>query len=622
MGLGQRGPQCLQPQRLDTDQWAKTLSEAGFRYAILTVKHHDGFTLFPSRYTSHDVEATSWENGKGDVVRRFVDSAHKHNLKVGFYLSPADSYQERQGVYGNGKPKVERTIPTLVDGDTRTGKIGSPEYPGSYQYKATDYGALFLNTIYELMTQYGPVDEMWFDGANGNTSHTENYDFQAYFNLIHTLQPNTLIAVAGPDVRWVGNEGGLARSAEWSPQAVKAYDNGRLISVPSETASDLGSSASIVQQVKAGAATEIHWYPAEADVSIHDGWFWHDEQQPKSVSQLMDIYKRSYGRNSVLLLNIPPNKAGQIDQRDVTRLREWTAARSAAFSDDAALGRPASISLGGQTITDATLTDGSTRTSAPNASGTTSGTWTVELADSTRLSSVLVAEDTLGHGQQVESFTVELRNGGTWRTVASQPNIGAHRIVTFPEQDADAVRVTVNSARGPVHLSELRAFRAGAAAMPTTLYVDTSAATSGPGTQDSPIANLEQLRSMTLPTGTTVLFKRGSTLTGALQLWGYGTAEQPIKVGLYGEGAEPVVQLDGVKATTLGAALEELGLKAAGWAMDEAPQPEPTPTPTPAPTSTPEPVPTGTGVPVPEPVVMPAYVAKVQASSSGLVLKG
>lgn len=616
-GWGNEDPNLFQPTDLDTDQWARTLADAGFRYAILTVKHHDGFTLFPSRYTSHDVESSSWENGQGDVVRRFVDSAHRHNLKVGFYLSPADSYQERQHVYGNGSAKTERTIPTLVPGDTRAGRIGTPEYPGAFRYAASDYGALFLNTIYELMTQYGPVDEMWFDGANGNTAHTENYDFQAYFDLIHTLQPDTLIAVAGPDVRWVGNEGGLARSAEWSPQAVKAYDNGRLISVPSETASDLGSSASLVQQVRSGAATEIHWYPAEADVSLHDGWFWHDNQQPKSVSRLMDIYRRSYGRNSVLLLNIPPNKAGRIDERDITRLQEWTAARRAAFSDDAALGRPATITLGGQTLTDQTLTDGSSRTSAP--AGATSGTWTVELGSTVNLSSVLLAEDTYAHGQQVESFTVELRHGGTWQSVAAAPTIGARRILSFPEQPADAVRVSVESARGPVHLSELRALRTGTVPVPSTLYVDTSAAVPGTGTAEAPISHLDQLQEMTLPAGTTLLFRRGTTLSGSLRMWGYGTADKPIRVGLYGQGADPVVSLEGVTATTLPQALEGLGLTQAGWQW--APdQPAATPSPSASPKAVPSATPTG-GTEAPG-AVKPAYVSAVEATGSALVLQG
>ena len=337
-GIGDEDPDVFAPTDLDTDQWARVLRDNGFRIAILTVKHHDGFLLYPSRYTDHNVASSKWLDGHGDVLKSFTESARRYGLKVGVYLSPADQNQYENGVYANGSTPESRTIPTLVDGDDRAGR----DLP-KYIYDATDYGAYFLNQLYEVLTQYGPIDEVWFDGAQGNIppGSVENYDFGAYFSLIRALAPQAVIAAYGPDVRWVGNEGGLAREDEWSTIVVGQPEPGVFEVLPSIQAPALGTDAELYAAALNGKATDMWWYPAEADVSIRPGWFYHSDESAKSVADLTDIYYRSVGRNSVLLLNIPPDQTGRLSDADVARVTEWQAALRQAMPEDLALGASA-----------------------------------------------------------------------------------------------------------------------------------------------------------------------------------------------------------------------------------------------------------------------------------------
>ncbi|MFL6111670.1 MAG: alpha-L-fucosidase, partial [Catenulispora sp.] len=304
-GTGDEDPNVFQPVGLDTDQWARALRDGGFKLAILTVKHHDGFVLCPSRYTNHTVASSSWRGGRGDVLRSFADSMRSHGLKVGVYISPADENQYLHGVYANGSARTERTIPTLVPGDDR-----SPDR--TFTLPATDYGAHMLNTLYEVLTEYGPVDEVWFDGAQGRIppGKVEDYDWDSWYTLVRTLAPDAAIAVTGPDLRWVGNESGLARQDEWSVIPVKENQYGRTDWALSYDTPDEGSREALVS---AQPKTDyLQWWPAECDVSIRDGWFYHADQQPKSVDDLTGIYFGSVGRNSVLLLNVPPDTDGRL----------------------------------------------------------------------------------------------------------------------------------------------------------------------------------------------------------------------------------------------------------------------------------------------------------------------
>lgn len=534
-GHGDEDPDLFQPSELATDQWARVLRDNGFRYAVLTVKHHDGFVLFPSRYTDHDVASSSWRDGAGDVLEEFTESAHRYGLKVGVYLSPSDWNQYHKGVFANGSPKTERTIPTLVPGDDRIG-----EAIPTFTYRASDYGAYFLNQLYEVLTQYGPVDEVWFDGADGGIpdANRESYDFGAYYDLIRTLAPQATIAVTGPDVRWVGNESGLARDNEWSTVAVAEDESGRRSVVPSAQAPEIGTDAALAQAGTQGA-TALAWWPAEVDVSIRPGWFHHDDQRPKSVDQLRHIYYSSVGRNSVLLLNVPPDRTGRLPQPDVDRLAEWTARLRQDMPRDLALG--ATVLADGKPAPQ--ITDGDRRTAwvTPSASGSAVE---LELGATRTVDRLALSEDIAG-GQQVRELAIDARSdNGSWRQVATTGTVGYQRIVPLDTPvTTDAVRVRVLSARGPAHLASISAYAATTDPVPvrSTYYVDCDADRAGIGTREAPLASLGQLRRLNLPAGSAVLLKRATTCEGPLELWGYGTDDAPATLGLYGRGAPPAL---------------------------------------------------------------------------------
>ncbi|MEU0407580.1 alpha-L-fucosidase [Streptomyces griseorubiginosus] len=424
-GTGDEDPDVFQPTRLDTDQWAAALKDGGFKLAILTVKHHDGFVLYPTRYTNHSVASSSWRDGRGDVLRSFADSMRRYGLKVGVYISPADENQYLHGVYANGSARSPRTIPTLVAGDDRT-----PDR--SYTLDATDYGAHMLNTLYEVLTEYGPVDEVWFDGAQGHIppDKVESYDWDSWYTLVRALAPDAAIAVTGPDLRWVGNESGIAREDEWSVVPVKENQYGRTDWALSYDTPDEGSRAALV---KAQPATDyLQWWPAECDVSIRDGWFYHPDQQPKSVDYLTEIWFGSVGRNAVLLLNVPPDTDGLLHSTDVVRLRE--------FRERIERELPADLARGAR------------RSTAPDRV-------TLDLGREQEVDRIRLAED-IRYGQQVEQFVVEAFRDGGWTEVTGAGTIGASRVLplTAPVR-ARRWRLRVTRARSAVHVKEFGLYR-------------------------------------------------------------------------------------------------------------------------------------------------------------------
>jgi alpha-L-fucosidase len=349
----------------------------------------------------------------------------RYGLKVGVYISPADENQYLHGVYANGSARTTRTIPTLVEGDGRTP-------PRSYSLPATDYGAHMLDQLYEVLTEYGPIDEVWFDGAQGRIppDKVEKYDWDSWYTLVRSLAPDAAIAVSGPDVRWVGNEGGLAREDEWSVVPVQEKDYGRTDYALSYDAADMGSRDALVRAQP--VADHLQWWPAECDVSIRDGWFYHADQQPKTVEQLTDIYFRSVGRNSVLLLNVPPDTDGLLPAADVARLREFRERVDRELPKD--------------------LARGARTTVAP-------GRVTVDLGAEREVDRIRLAED-VRHGQQVERFVVEALVDGAWTEVTGAGTIGASRIL-LPAAPVRARRwrVRVTQARDTVRIAEFGLYR-------------------------------------------------------------------------------------------------------------------------------------------------------------------
>lgn len=400
-GDGKENPKWFNPVGLDAEQWVRTLKETGFKLVLITAKHHDGFCLWPSEFTDHSVAASDWKAGKGDVVRELREACSKFGLKFGVYLSPWD---RNAPCYGN-----------------------SPEY--------NDF---FVGQLTELLTNYGEVHEVWFDGAigDGPDGIKQEYDWERYYKTIQRLQPNAVMAIMGDDVRWVGNERGMGRETEWSATVLtpgiyqrSGQNNGNL--GITELSKDLGSRAMLAK------ATELFWYPSEVDVSIRPGWFYREEEdnRVKTVEQLMDIYCQSVGRNSVLLLNIPPNREGRIHDIDVERLREFAAYRDKVFAHDRVVAGDIPWCTRG----------GISRVYALNPDSL--------------INLVLLQED-IEQGQRVERFTVELYAKGAWQQVGEGTTLGYKRILRFPETKADSLRLTIREVRLDGNIKQVSAYYA------------------------------------------------------------------------------------------------------------------------------------------------------------------
>ncbi|MFI8879765.1 alpha-L-fucosidase [Streptomyces sp. NPDC055243] len=451
-GTGDEDPDVFQPSGLDTDQWARALRDGGFKLAILTVKHHDGFVLYPSRYTKHSVVSSSWQGGKGDVLRSFADSLRRHGIKVGVYISPADENQYLYGVYANGSARSRRTIPTPVAGDDRAGEAAVR----SFTLDATDYGAHMLNQLYEVLTEYGPVDEVWFDGAQGRIppEKVETYDWDSWYAVIRALAPDATVAVRGPDVRWVGNEGGLARENEWSVVPVKDSGNGSIDYALKYDAPDQGSRAALAES--RAVAQYVQWWPAECDVSIRPGWFFHEDEQPKSVEQLTDIWFRSVGRNAVLLLNVPPDKRGLLPEADVARLREFRERIGRELPED--LARGARVRGDGRRPSCAVDADPDTAWVCPAPAR---GTLTVDLGKAREVDRIRLGED-IRRGQRLERAVIEARTstGAGWSLVTEVDTVGASRVLILAAPvRAREWRLRVTGSRGTVRLAEFGLYR-------------------------------------------------------------------------------------------------------------------------------------------------------------------
>lgn len=368
-GDGTESPALFNPTELDTDQWVETLCSAGFKMVILTAKHHDGFCLWPTATTAHSVASSPWLNGHGDVVKMLRQSCDKYGMKLGLYLSPWD---RNAACYGD-----------------------SPRY-----------NDMFVAQLTELLSNYGRIDEVWFDGAcgEGPDGRRQQYDWMRFRDVMKSLQPHAVLAITGDDIRWVGNEDGLGRSTEWTvtplmPSIYPQADSiNRSLNIDA-LSPDLGSRHLL------NRADRLYWWPSEVDVSIRQGWFHHPDQEPKSLRELAQIYLSSVGRNSTLLLNIPPDSRGLIDPADSIRLQQFHRWIADSFSNNLL--------------------------HTPNA--------TVN---------AIVLDEEIAAGQRVEAFDVEaLMPSGQWKTVASGTTIGHKRILTFEPTQALQWRLSIRSSR-------------------------------------------------------------------------------------------------------------------------------------------------------------------------------
>jgi alpha-L-fucosidase len=425
-GTGKEDPKIFNPTHLDANQWVKVVKDAGFKQVVLTAKHHDGFCLWPSKYTEHSVKNSPWKNGKGDVVREVANACRKQNIGFGIYLSPWD---RNSPLYGTGEP----------------------------------YNDYFVNQLTELLTNYGRIDEVWFDGANGEGPNGKKqvYDFERWYKVIRKLQPAAVIAIMGSDVRWVGTETGYGRETEWSVVPANNLDQTSIASNSQQgitfkpqgdmTGNDLGSRNKILH------AKGLAWYPAETDVSIRRGWFYHSEENDKvkSPEKLLDIYFHSIGRNSVLLMNIPPDKEGLINEADIKNLQEWKKLRDNIFKNNLAKGAVTTSSNG---INKQTILDNSYSTYWTTKGKDTSAIIELKLKKKETFN-VLMLQENITVGQRIEKFELEYLDGKEWKMATEGTTVGYKRLLQFNPVTTDKVRLKIISSRLNPTIAEMALYQ-------------------------------------------------------------------------------------------------------------------------------------------------------------------
>jgi len=426
-GLGDEDPRLFNPAKFDADAIVAPVADAGMRGVILTCKHHDGFCLWPTETTDHSVRASGWRGGKGDVVREISGAARRRGLLFGVYLSPWDR---------------------------NSAAYGQPEYIELYRRQLT-----------ELLTRYGPIFEVWHDGANGGDGYyggarekrtidkTSYYDWPRTWDLVRRLQPDAVIfSDVGPDVRWVGNERGIAGDPCWA-----CYD-------PVGAHGGPASPGDVRERDSpAGTRHGSKWLPAECDVSIRPGWFWHEAENArvKTAAQLVDLYYKSVGRGATLLLNIPPNRDGLLPAEDIQSLARFGAYRRATFAGNLlARAKAWSPAVRGKdrTYSPAHLLDGREDTIWATDDDVTSAEVTFDLAREAAFNVIRIRE-AIRFGQRIDAVAVDRWTSGGWEPIAQATSIGPRRLILLPKRvTAQKLRLRVTEASASPVLAEFAVF--------------------------------------------------------------------------------------------------------------------------------------------------------------------
>jgi len=427
-GYGNESPALFDPTDLDCEQWVKTMKEAGMKGVVLTAKHHDGFCLWPSKYTEHSVKNSPWKDGKGDVVRDLADACRKYDMKFGVYLSPWDRNHK---------------------------DYGRPEYL-SY----------FRNQLTELLTNYGEIFEVWFDGANGGDGYyggaresrkvdkLSYYKWQETYQLVYDLQPKAIIfSDAGPGCRWIGNEHGYAYETTWSMLVRDSVYGG----MPEYAA-----------QYSMGQEHGTHWVPGEADVSIRPGWYYHpyEDHKVKGLETLMDIYYKSVGQNATLLLNFPVDKRGLIHEEDVNQLQKMAAKIKEDFSQNLMLGAGAKCSnCRGKNYCADYAIDGNKETYWAAEDNVTKASLTIDLGEEKEFNRI-VLQEAIALGQRVKQFRIEILQDGDWKLVSTGTTIGYKRILRLENYTARKLRLSILDARACPTINNFEIYKAPALLTP------------------------------------------------------------------------------------------------------------------------------------------------------------
>jgi len=383
-GHGSENPTVFNPTQLDCNQWARIAKASGAKGIVITAKHHDGFCLWPSKYSNHTVRESSWMDGKGDVIKMLSEACKKVGIDMGVYISPWDK----------NHPK----------------------------YGTAAYNDVYINTMKELLTNYGNFFELWWDGANGEgpNGKKQEYDFTKFKDSALTYQPQLIIfSDIGPHARWIGNENGIIHPTNWNLLDTAGFKRGE------------GAPAN--DTLNSGNFNGKHWIGAEADVSIRKGWFYHPEEDStvKSAATLFNIYLQSVGHGGNLILNVPPNRKGLIDPLDSAALMEFKKTRDHAFAND--LLKNAKIHRSNNSI----------EIHFPKAVTLN----TIELKEAIEL------------GQRVIQFDVNgSSNSKDFKTIASGTTIGHKRIIQFPTQTLKIIRIKMNEYKAQPLISSIKGY--------------------------------------------------------------------------------------------------------------------------------------------------------------------
>jgi alpha-L-fucosidase len=411
-GDGKESPKLFNPTKLDCKQWARVCKEAGMKGIIITAKHHDGFCLWPSKYTDHSVKNSPFRKGKGDVLKELSAACKQYGLKFGVYLSPWDRHDS---TYGD-----------------------SPAY-----------NEKFKNELREVLTSYGNVFEVWFDGANGEGPNGKKqvYDWPGFIGVVRECQPDAVIfSDGGPDIRWVGDEDGYAGESNWSllrrDEVYPGYPK--------------------YQELVNGHADGTHWVPAECDVSIRPGWYYHPEQDTlvKPLKTLVDIYFNSVGHNGSMLLNLPVDRKGLIHENDVKRLKELKQYLDAAFTKNLFQGTTVTASQvrGNDSVYGATaVIDSSNDTYWCTDDSTKTGFLEFKF-DSTAKINCIMLQEFIPLGQRVEQFTIETWYDGSWQKVTSGTTVGHKRLLRFQTMYTRRIRINIVQSRACPLISNAGAY--------------------------------------------------------------------------------------------------------------------------------------------------------------------
>lgn len=432
-GSGFESSETFALETLDTDQWCKAIKDAGMKMVIFTAKHHDGYIMWQSRYTDHGIMSSKFRDGKGDVLKDLSESCRKYGLELGIYLSPADLYQieSPDGLYGNLSRPSLRTIPREVEGRPFSNKT-------KFKFNVDDYNEYYLNQLFELLTEYGPISEIWLDGAHPKTKGGQTYNYNAWRELIRTLAPKANI-FGREDLRWCGNEGGHTRDSEWN--VVPYMANPDTLTWYSDMMADtLGGREQLCE------GKYLHYQPAETDVSIRDGWFWRDNthQQTRTADNVFDIYERSVGGNAILLLNLPPDNQGRFPGKDLKTLEETGRRIRETYGIDLLEGAKCPKALLDNDIdTYIKVKDGED--------------FVVTLPEKRWINRIVLQEAIATVGERAERFAVDARIDGEWKEIATSTNIGHKRILRVNDMETDALRFRLLQSRAMVAISKISA---------------------------------------------------------------------------------------------------------------------------------------------------------------------